>query len=235
MKNSEYDKKSFYSKPEIASNYEKFRYGGKSGKYVNYRELNTVTLLLPKSGSILDIPCGSGRFLKFIKDKYEKTGVDFSEKMLEQIQDKNVTTIKQDIFNLDMPHNVFDIVVSLRFIFHYDYDKVFIFFKTINKILKPGGVFICQNYRWSPLAFDIPVPFKIGGKIHIHSDKNMIKLFTSNGFKIIDQKSIFLFSPFIYKHLPFIFIIILDFLEKFVPEKFKLDNYWKVQKIAEIQ
>ena len=233
MKNSEYDKKYFYSKPEIASTYDEFRYGGKSGNHVNQRELNTVALMLPECGKILDIPCGSGRFLKHIGNQYEKVGVDYSEKMLEQIQDKNIKLIRQDAFNLDLPNASFDIVISLRFIFHYP--DISMFFKTINKILKPGGIFICQNYRWSPLSFDIPVPFKVGGKIHIYSDKKMKTLFESSGFKILDKQSIFLFSPFIYKYLPLPMVKGLDYIERYVPDIIKLDNYWKTTKYAEIQ
>ncbi|EKD28477.1 MAG: hypothetical protein ACD_79C00289G0005 [uncultured bacterium] len=233
MKNSDYDKKIFYSKTEIASTYDEFRYGGKSGDYINQRELNTVALMLPESGKILDIPCGTGRLLKYIGNQYEKFGVDYSEKMLEQVNDEKIKLIRQDAFNLDLPCSSFDVVISLRFIFHYS--DISFFFKTINKILKPGGVFICQNYKWSPLSFDIPVPFKVGGKIHIHSDKKIIYLFESNGFKILDKKTIFLFSPFIYRHLPLAIVKFLDYIERLVPDKIKLDNYWKVIKLTEIQ
>ena len=226
MKNSEYDKRVFYSESKVAATYDNFRYEGQSGAYVNNRELATTISLLPSDGTILDVPTGTGRLLKRLnRNNFHRVGGDYSEAMLNQIGEKGISKTRLDAFNTPFENEMFDVVVSLRFLFHYS--DINIFFKEVYRILKPGGVFICQTYRWSPLAWDIPVPLMVGGKIHIHSDNKMQKLFYKTGLKVIEQKSIFLFSPFFYKYLPFIIVKALDIFERIVPDKLKVDAYWK--------
>ena len=234
MKNSDYNKRDFYSEKEIASTYDVFRYGSKSGKHVNKRELQTVVDLIPKQGKIIDLPCGTGRFLKFLESKnYEKHGGDYSQSMLDTINEPSFQLFQLDAFNINLPKETYDIAVSLRFIFHYPEIESYI--RGINRILKTNGIFICQHYRWSPLAWNIPVPYKVGGKIYCHTDKFLKTLFQQNGFEIIEQKSIFLFSPFAYKFLPFFVVRILDMIEKIIPLKWRVDNYFKLRKIKNIE
>jgi len=229
MKNSEYDKKNFYSEILVATTYDDFRYKGLSGAHVKNRELSTTISLLPSGGKILDIPVGTGRLLKCLAaGSYRRVGGDYSEAMLNQINEKNIRKVRLDAFNTPFEDEIFDIVVSLRFLFHYS--DIDIFFKEVYRILKPGGVFVCQTYRWSPLAWDIPVPIMVGGKIHIHSDKKMQKLFCKTGLKMVEQKSISLFSPFLYRYLPFIIVRILELFEKAVPARLRVDTYWKTVK-----
>ncbi len=229
MKNSEYDKRNFYSISTIAETYDDFRYKGKSGQYVNTRELSTVGRLMPSHGKVLDIPSGTGRFLKSLEGNgYVRIGSDYSWAMLKHIKESDIHTVRLDAFNPAFGAESFDTVVSLRFLFHYA--RIDGFIREVYRILKPGGAFICQTYRWSPLAINIPVPFRVGGKVHVHSDKKMADLFKTAGFRVVDQKSIFLFSPFLYKFLPYILIKLVSAIERLIPERFRVDTYWKVIK-----
>lgn len=229
MKNSEYDKRNFYSLSTIADTYDDFRYKGKSGQYVNTRELLTVDRLMPPHGKVLDIPSGTGRLLKHLEGRgYARIGADYSLAMLKHIKASGINAVRLDAFNPAFGTASFDTVVSLRFLFHYD--RIDRFIKEVYRMLKPGGVFVCQTYRWSPLAIDIPVPFRVGGKVYVHSDKKMAELFKKTGFRVVAQKSIFLFSPFLYKFLPYTLIKLVSAIERKIPERFRVDTYWKVIK-----
>ena len=73
------DKKKFYSLKTTVDKYDKRRFGGKAGKYVNDRELNIVLNLLPEKCKILDFPVGTGRLSLFLKEKgYDCHGIDFT-------------------------------------------------------------------------------------------------------------------------------------------------------------
>ena len=66
--------------------------------------------------------------------------------------------------------------------------------------------------------------------MNIHSDKKMADLFKKAGFQVADQKSIFLFSPFLYKFLPYRLVRLVSAIERIIPERFRVDTYWKAIK-----
>ena len=49
-------KEDFYSQTKIVKEYNKRRFGGKGGLWVNKKELDTIKNFLPKSGKVLDAP-----------------------------------------------------------------------------------------------------------------------------------------------------------------------------------
>jgi ubiquinone/menaquinone biosynthesis C-methylase UbiE len=73
---------------------------------------------LPKGTTVLDVPVGTGRFLKFFSGcGFKVTGIDASEEMLSlagQLKVKNATLIKGDARNLEYTDKAFDAVVCVR-------------------------------------------------------------------------------------------------------------------------
>ncbi|GAB1408847.1 hypothetical protein MASR1M90_00010 [Desulfovibrionales bacterium] len=70
---------------------------------------------------ILDIPVGTGRFLKFYNEVKEVIGVDISDSMLDEAYKKikkdkleNIKLVKGDAFNLKFHDNHFDYAVCFR-------------------------------------------------------------------------------------------------------------------------
>jgi ubiquinone/menaquinone biosynthesis C-methylase UbiE len=73
----------------------------------------------PKGTSILDIPCGTGRFFPFYHEKgFEVLGIDISPDMLAQAKQRvgSAITVKLgNIFNIGLV-DAFDIVLCIRFL-----------------------------------------------------------------------------------------------------------------------
>lgn len=100
------------------------------------------------SGKLIDLGCGSGLFLKLLKDqgtKFSMTAVDFSEEALKRTKEreiKDLTIIKCDLnkFSEQFQKDTFDIATSIGTHEHvYNYLDSF---KEVNDILKAEGLFI---------------------------------------------------------------------------------------------
>ena len=72
-------KKQWYSRPDVAH-----RYQDRLGRYANDIDQTVIAeLFRGASGTLLDAPCGSGRFLTPLRDSgYQLTGADYSLAML---------------------------------------------------------------------------------------------------------------------------------------------------------
>lgn len=220
-------KTEFYQREDVVHNYMDFRYAGKSGGYVNSRELNTVKSLLPDKGRILDVPSGVGRLTFVLDDNYHITGVDYSKEMLNVSRHLYHESIQADATNLPFTDKSFDAVVTLRFFIHYDNIRPFL--REFKRVLKDNGVIVFERYKWTPLIFNIFQNI-LGGKTFIHRKKKLLHILKEEGFELIEQKSCFLFSPFVYTRLPFLVVKVFDYIEKILPESIRIDDYWKVRK-----
>ncbi|MFZ5559790.1 MAG: class I SAM-dependent methyltransferase [Patescibacteria group bacterium] len=228
------DKKQIYSQKQIVEKYDHWRFGGRSGKFVNLKELSIIEELLKGvRGRILDIPCGTGRLAKYLLIKnpnIDIVGADYSLEMLNLAKDagyKNV--VRADAFNLSFKQGFFDCIVSLRFIFHYK--NIYPLFQEAAKVLKKDGVLIFDTYKWSPYQI-LGVFFKkYKDKVFIHSREDIKSILEKSNFKLITIKHCFLFSPLIYRFLPISLIAVLDKLEKIFPQQLLVKSFYKVKKM----
>ncbi len=101
-----------------------------------------------KINKILDIGCGSGAFLEVARSKgWEVYGTEYSEKALELLESKNITTQKGNI-NLDnYPSDSFDIITSFEVLEHMAYPTQETF--AVNALLRHGGLhyITCPNFK----------------------------------------------------------------------------------------
>ena len=83
-------KRSFYRTEQVAQAYDRQRFGGVSGAYVNERELAAVAALLPAHvGVIADIGAGTGRLLPLLQARADRVlALDASMAMLRQAHEK---------------------------------------------------------------------------------------------------------------------------------------------------
>jgi SAM-dependent methyltransferase len=221
-------KTDFYQREDVVQNYMDFRYAGKSGARVNARELAAAISLLPEGGRVLDVPCGVGRLTSVLdKDKYYIAGFDYSEAMLQAAGPLYHETAQGDAANLPFADGSFDAVVTLRFFIHYADLKPFL--KEFKRVLKRDGVIVFERYRWTPLMFNVLVRV-LGGKTFVHGKKKLLRVLDEEGLELVEERSCFLFSPFVYARLPFWIVRALDAIEAILPDGIKVDNYWKVKR-----
>lgn len=99
--------------------------------------------LLPASGRVIDLGCGSGvpitRF--FAQRGYEVTGYDVSDSMLELAcrEVPNATFIRCAMEGVKLPHSSVDLVVSFFAIIHVDRTHHAELFRNMHAWLEPGG------------------------------------------------------------------------------------------------
>lgn len=125
---------------KIASKYYQ-RYGKYSPFFLKFSK--EFIKLLPKKAKILDLGCGAGRDAKYFSEKgHDVIAVDFSSEML-KIAKKIAPKAKffqQDFLKLDFSENSFDGIWCSFALLHLKRNEVPNFLKTLNKLLKNGGI-----------------------------------------------------------------------------------------------
>lgn len=131
--------KQYYN--DLASNYDKNRFGNTYGRYIDLQERNLLANLLKKDHhkKILDLGCGTGRFLNFAN-----YGVDISEKMVAisktKYNNKNIT--EGSITNIPYLDSFFDIIFSFHVIMHVDNKTTSDFLSEAHRVLNKKGKLI---------------------------------------------------------------------------------------------
>jgi SAM-dependent methyltransferase len=96
-----------------------------------------------KYNYILDVGCGEGHFTnKLIKLGTKIVGVDISETAIrraKKLYGNNITFIRGDICEIQMPEEFFDLIVCLEVLYYLSAKDVLKILKLFYKILKQGG------------------------------------------------------------------------------------------------
>lgn len=132
----------YYDK--LAEKYDSDRFENTYGKFIDFQERRILDrLLADKKETILDLACGSGRFMN-----YANVGVDASEEMLKIASEKypDKTFHLSDAEHIPIPDNTFDTIITFHFFMHLDHSKVQKVLNECHRVLKNNGRII----------FDIP-------------------------------------------------------------------------------
>jgi ubiquinone/menaquinone biosynthesis C-methylase UbiE len=115
---------------EVAASYDDRRFGTLSGRVsqrLDFRALRRSLHGLPKSATILDLPCGTGRALRFLSARgfQRLTGADASAAMLGIAASRltQIALVECDAANTTFDDNSFDAVYSMRFLGHVPADR----------------------------------------------------------------------------------------------------------------
>lgn len=128
--------KTYYD--ELASTYDQNRFGNSYGTYIDLQERAYLKKNLPSlnSNAILDLGCGTGRFLD-----YASHGVDISPKMIEvakgKFPDKDINL--GSVSEIPHPDAFFDILFSFHVLMHLDKPTVTDFLTESHQKLKENG------------------------------------------------------------------------------------------------
>lgn len=117
-----YSAKKAYTEKGTAENYERLRFSGFLGRHRYKREQRAVERIvtsLPSEVSILDLPCGTGRWWRLLSSRASSLiAMDVSEEMLvfarARAKDYSIPidVVKGDAENIDLPENSVDYVFS---------------------------------------------------------------------------------------------------------------------------
>lgn len=129
----------------LASSYDSQRFDNSYGAFLHKQEKQILDMMLcsRKQNMVLDLGCGTGRFLE-----YARIGLDISKKMLAVSKLKH--PVKQLVHapaqRMPFDNNVFDSIFSFHLFMHLRKNEIVSILKEVYRVLKPGGYFI----------FDIP-------------------------------------------------------------------------------
>lgn len=107
-------------------------------------EIGLLSFMLPKTGRLLDVGCGSGDYLCFFRGRgWEVYGVESSGPAAEYAAKIRGLNIHQgDIFSAGFPDDHFDLVTYFQVLEHVDEPRRQV--RESFRILKPGGTLIAQ-------------------------------------------------------------------------------------------
>lgn len=127
MMEKDYAAKRGYKNLKKASDYDRLRFESAHGRLKNWMKRRAIEKALSLVGpirSILDLPCGTGRFVPFLAGKgYKVIGADISYEMMTVSKKKteffsNCSYLQCDAEQIPMRDNSIDCVLSIRFMFH---------------------------------------------------------------------------------------------------------------------
>lgn len=131
--------------------YKSYQKGGSAwatlSEDIDPRFINFITQHDFKTKSVLDIGCGTGKYLKFLQDNnFETNGIDSSETSVE-ITKKTLNDSSQiicvDMFDLIIPEDKYDLIISISTIHHGKKSQVkSLIDKIHNALLEGGKIFI---------------------------------------------------------------------------------------------
>lgn len=117
-----------------------------AGNVENRPELESRVLPIAyeirKGSKVLDIGCNDGTFIQLLKDKRDcdVTGVDISEKLVEEAKAKGLNVILADAENLPFEDGTFDYVTCMEVFSHLT--DINVALSEIKRVLKPKGVLL---------------------------------------------------------------------------------------------
>jgi SAM-dependent methyltransferase len=224
------DKRTFYRQPDIARSYDRQRFGGPSGERVNQREIELALDMLPKSGRVLDLACGTGRIAAALIGRQQSAiGLDASAPMLALATTAGVAAALGDAFATPFGDGAFDALVSLRFAFHYDELRPLL--AEMRRVTRPGGTVVFDTYSWTPRAA-VPLGNRAwGGRVHLHARTEVAREAAHAGLRIVRIEPCFLFSPYLYRLAPLAVERAFERLEHHVPSSWLCRVFWGLLRI----
>ena len=165
-------------------------------EHPNTQLFDRVAAFIPQGGSVLDVGCGRGDFLRHVsrtRPDAKLTGIDFAPN-----QDDKIKFLQGDILTLD-PDTLnsgerYDVVVSLSVIEHVP-DCVG-FARRMGELTKPGGVTIVNTPNEASILYGlgragrmlgVPLAFnRLYSRHHLHhfTPKSLRTLLESCGLKV---------------------------------------------------
>jgi cyclopropane fatty-acyl-phospholipid synthase-like methyltransferase len=161
-------------------------------KTANHYEINFGEKLPRKMDArILEIGCGGGHFLYYLKKKgyTNYLGIDLSGDAVELCRERITSYVeKADAFSfLTNQENLFDAICSSDVIEHIPKDKILVFLTLVYNALKPSGILLLRLPNMSN-------PFALNGRYRDfthecgYTEKSIFQVLYMSGFRTINIK-----------------------------------------------
>lgn len=158
-----------------------------------YKILLLEEIRVEPHGSVLDVGCGNGRFLKQLSERcaIDGYGVDIAEKMVENAR-KNCPGMTFEVSGCEctpFPDVKFDIVTVCVALHHFP--NLGAFAKEMNRVLKSGGRVYIADGRLPAVVrqiFNLFVPLSRSGDVKVYSLGKIRSAFEAHGFEMTEFK-----------------------------------------------
>ncbi len=211
------EKRAFYRREGVAGNYDAQRFAGASGSRVDRREQELVLSLIPRGGLIADVGSGTGRIARaLLRVSSQVIAFDTSLPMLNVgVAQGTWPAAQGDAFCLPIASDRCDGATAIRLLFHFH--DLLPLLTELRRIVRPGGVLVCDTYVWTPRAVLPLGAARWGAKVWTLRSHEFTTIARATGWRVREMRTCFLFSPFLYGRLPLVAQQLLERLERSIP------------------
>lgn len=215
----------------LVEGYDRRHFGGKSGRFIFRQECRALeTLLCASQGLMLDIPCGTGMYVQTFTEMEHVTVIaaDASLAMLEATgrRESKVPRVLCDINHLPFKDSTFDVVMTIRLFSHYPPDEVAQMLLESKRVIGPCGRLVFDTFRWTPRQWPVLRGFLDRSVIYVLCQQDVREIIQKTGLRIVDVRSLHLFSPLWLRKLPLWLLQGLTTVERIVPQRWLLRTLW---------
>jgi SAM-dependent methyltransferase len=164
-------------------------FGDALAAYWKWCDARLLPLLagLPKSAKILELGCGPGYFLEYMRNRgySDSRGIDISEEQVALAREKRLAAEVDDVFAaLDAAAGALDAVVGIDLLEHFSKDEGLRLCDAIRRGLRPGGRVIFRTPNGSAL---LAGPIVYGDLTHmaIYNESSLGQLLAFAGYERI--------------------------------------------------
>ena len=206
------------------------------GRYAVERDEAIVRSLLGRGpGRLLDLPCGTGRFLEMEKELgFTITAADYSPTMMSVAkQHAGVEFVTADAFDPPFAPDTFDAILIMRLLFHYANPEAIV--SALAKSLKPGGrmVFDTLNRfstRWMASQVIGACRKDPARRMYFETRASMGRKIEQAGLRVVETRRAYLLPTRAYRRLPRVVTGLIDVCEKLTLPPLRVLTYWHVEK-----
>jgi SAM-dependent methyltransferase len=115
--------------------------------HLTARRVALAVSLVP-AGRVLDVGCGTGRFLDSLPNGYERVGIDVSAAMLTEAEAKGLKVLQASGDKLPFADDSFDLVTTFAVLHHLiDRDLVVATLREIARVVRSGGAAVVWDHN----------------------------------------------------------------------------------------
>jgi SAM-dependent methyltransferase len=137
---------------------------------------------------------------------------------------------KEDAFATSYAAASFDVVASIRFLFHFEDARPLL--TEAARLLRPGGLLVCDTLRWSPRTRLAPVQKLLGGRVWTRRNADFERDLEASGFTVMRRIPVLLLPSMVYRGVPGPLLGPLAALEARLPEGLRTKVFWLAERRA---